>query len=1354
MVGNFLNTALARLLRFPWWGLGRTGRMLSEATMKRLKTLIICLTLSVGTLWGWDSSILRKGSNGRLVYYSDEAGNRLADFSHAGYRSGEVPLPNRPVVHTISPLAGDNTAHIQAAIDLVAALPLEDRGDILLTRGRYEVGGIVTIHSDGIILRGEGNGASADNTIIVGTGTNQRKEQGIILIKPKSLGNEIEPGTLQKVVSEFLPIGSRTIEVENASKYSVGDYLIIRHEPTEAWLEAINYGNVNGDEAVWVAGQNDLKLFFHGTVTAIVGNKVKLDTPLYHPLDRSLSEAVIYRHSGQGLVQESGVENLRVVSENSGGTDEAHAWDCVHFINARNCWAKNVVSEGFAESGFRFTKSTRSTVQNCQAVNPVSQITGGRRYNFYVGGNCHDILFKNCLATRGRHCFVGNGAAGVNGIVFTQSESRFAYSTSENHRRWGSGFLWDDIEWNSASTNTVLALYNRGDAGTSHGWTGTGLVAWNIRAPGNTIVCSEPPIGQNYAIGCDATITGGNYPRGFVEGTGQSPSIPSLYEAQLAERLTHGVGPDAPARLKVSHYANTGSRFVVLEWTDIALDETAYVLERSTNGGSSYSVITTLSANTEHFSDTSLTSSNNYTYRLKATNSIGESAYGNPVTVDLTVDELPEAVTVQAEEFTAQSGATVRWDRHGFTGFGYVDINGPNTWFELRIDGGVGGLTPMVFRYGGGETFERPCTIYVNGDNVATGSFATPGSWNAWTSETVMVDLDPGLNTVRIQPAGSTNAPNFDKVDVYATPPIYAAGETSDGKAVNAFDGNPQTFWKHHSPYGSWIQTTDSGNRQVQQYLVTSGTGPQATDPKTWNLLGSNDGGANWTTLDTRSNIVFTTRKQTKTFTVANPGTYSLYRMEVTEVGNSNTADSIQIAELSMLYEIAEPLTPNPASFAEPPYPISESAISMKATVGSSSVGSVEYYFEEVSGNPGGTASGWISSPEYTDSGLTSGYAYRYTVTLRDLPGNETAPSSALGASPYQLTTKTWNAAASGDGRWTTRTNWTGTGPAPSSVDQFIKVLFSARSTQDCFLDSAATVAQLIMGEDGDNTGNVLRLTAGADLTCGLTPFDTTNWTAVGYNRDATLSVESNARLETVSHLWIGYTSPAIGRLVVDGGTVEVKGLLGLGRSTGTGFVEIKNGGTLICDSLSFRSNSTLNLDEGALILNGNMVASVSSNYATGRITAYHGTSEIEVNYDAGSNQTTVTAKAAGYEAWATSQGTPIGNRLDDFDDDNRNNFYEYALNGNPLDPSATGVDPVLKAQNGDIYLVYLQRNNDPTLLYRIETKSESASQQWIEAEFTDVHTTPVDNLPEFNEVWTRIPPNTSALIRLTISNR
>ncbi|MBT8044556.1 MAG: PASTA domain-containing protein, partial [Verrucomicrobiae bacterium] len=89
--------------------------------------------------------------------------------------------------------------------------------------------------------------------------------------------------------------------------------------------------------------------------------------------------------------------------------------------------------------------------------------------------------------------------------------------------------------------------------------------------------------------------------------------------------------------------------------------------------------------------------------------------------------------------------------------------------------------------------------------------------------------------------------------------------------------------------------------------------------------------------------------------------------------------------------------TPDPMTFEVAPYVSSSSAISMTATTAHDPLG-VEYYFTCTAG--GGNDSGWQDSNVYTDTGLTPGVAYSYTVKARDKhPGhNETLPSSAQSA--------------------------------------------------------------------------------------------------------------------------------------------------------------------------------------------------------------------------------------------------------------------------------------------------------------------------------------------------------------------
>src|ERR1051325_1949499 len=60
------------------------------------------------------------GSNGKLTYKTTPAGDRIMDFSSAGYMGGGIALPTVPVKRTVKPSGtGDDTAMIQSAINEV-----------------------------------------------------------------------------------------------------------------------------------------------------------------------------------------------------------------------------------------------------------------------------------------------------------------------------------------------------------------------------------------------------------------------------------------------------------------------------------------------------------------------------------------------------------------------------------------------------------------------------------------------------------------------------------------------------------------------------------------------------------------------------------------------------------------------------------------------------------------------------------------------------------------------------------------------------------------------------------------------------------------------------------------------------------------------------------------------------------------------------------------------------------------------------------------------------------------------------------------------------------------------------------
>jgi alpha-mannosidase len=126
--------------------------------------------------------------------------------------------------------------------------------------------------------------------------------------------------------------------------------------------------------------------------------------------------------------------------------------------------------------------------------------------------------------------------------------------------------------------------------------------------------------------------------------------------------------------------------------------------------------------------------------------------------------------------------------------------------------------------------------------------------------------------------------------------------------ATNAFDDNVSTKWldfatNNPTTRSSWLQYqySSSAQRVVTSYTLTSANDAPERDPANWTLLGSNNGGAAWTALDSRSSQVFPNRLQTQSYSIANPAAFNVYRLRIDSVANPSTAVAVQLAEMELL---------------------------------------------------------------------------------------------------------------------------------------------------------------------------------------------------------------------------------------------------------------------------------------------------------------------------------------------------------------------------------------------------------------------------------------------------------------------
>lgn len=235
-----------------------------------------------------------------------------------------------------------------------------------------------------------------------------------------------------------------------------------------------------------------------------------------------------------------------------------------------------------------------------------------------------------------------------------------------------------------------------------------------------------------------------------------------------------------------------------------------------------------------------------------------------------------------------------------------------------------------------------------------------------------------------------------------------------------------------------------------------------------------------------------------------------------------------------------------------------------------------------------------------------------------------------------------WDPASNGitppaTGNWNVAANWTNGLP---SVVADGKAQFNIDGAAACIVDSAVTCNQLVVGDNGTTNGNLLRIVNGGSLVA----FQANNgWSAVGYNRSATMIVESGGYFETGYRLGVGWynaPAPAVSKsyLTVDGGHVVVGGggTLQIGSNTGLshgGIVTVDNGGLLECANVTIENTavSRVNIRYGTMIINGDQTANINAWKAMNPpvMTAFGGTGILVYDYNVTTpGKTTITAIA------------------------------------------------------------------------------------------------------------------------------
>lgn len=434
-------------------------------------------------------------ADGRLLYSRDALGNRVPDFGDCGYEAGRTAIPEAPVKVTLDPADGDDCARIQAAIDQVAAMPMDAsgiRGAVLLTAGEYRLSSTLKLHASGVVLRGAG--ASDTGTRLRATDPRQ-----YTLVQIGGGGSRSTlSNTTRNITDKYVPVGSRSFNVENTGNLAVGQSIVVFRPCTQAWINALGMDKLDNP---WTPGQRDISA--ERVITRIEGTRVFIDAPITTAIDTTYGGGKIYRYTWSGRIQNAGIEDIKGISsyDPSISNDEKHGWVFIGISAAENSWVRRVVSQHFGYACVSVTTGGRQiSILDSQSLDPISAPTGGRRYAFSIDGATQCLVW-NCHTRNDRHQYVtGSDTPGPHAFVSSTSDT--ALNDAGPHHRWGSALLYDRITCKGGDIN----LRNRANLGSGHGWAGGNCVVWNCKA--KTYIIQNPPTAKNWLIGSVGTVSG------------------------------------------------------------------------------------------------------------------------------------------------------------------------------------------------------------------------------------------------------------------------------------------------------------------------------------------------------------------------------------------------------------------------------------------------------------------------------------------------------------------------------------------------------------------------------------------------------------------------------------------------------------------------------------------------------------------------------------------------------------------------------------------------------------------------------------------------------------------------------
>jgi hypothetical protein len=462
--------------------------------------------------------------------------SRLPDFSFAGYRRGEEPLPSPTVTHNVQDFGATPDDDADDSDAFVRALAETDAGVIFIPAGRYIITKMLVIDKPDLVLRGAG---SDKTTLFFPTPLNDIKPNWGATTSGQRTSNYSWSGGFigirgdlqsKRLAGIAAPAkrGAMTVTVDDASAFSVGQEIeILQKDIDDNSLANHLY---SGDPRIGLEKlRGRVRTSMVTRVTAIVGTTISFDRPLRADFEARWNPAVF---QFKPTVTESGIEGIRFEYPSTpyGGHFSEVGFNAFVMGGTAHCWVRDIHIHN-ADSG-GFMSGTFNTVDGViyTSERPTDENRSSTGHHGLTNGG-HDNLFTNFdFQTRFIHDItVSRSAGNVN------SNGRGVDLALDHHRHAPHENLFTNID---AGAGTRVWRSGGGAALGAHcGARGT---FWNIRAA-NTIAPPNEKFGPwsiNF-VGVQMLVPDQMETKSrWIEHSSGDAQPMNLHEAQLQRRIS------------------------------------------------------------------------------------------------------------------------------------------------------------------------------------------------------------------------------------------------------------------------------------------------------------------------------------------------------------------------------------------------------------------------------------------------------------------------------------------------------------------------------------------------------------------------------------------------------------------------------------------------------------------------------------------------------------------------------------------------------------------------------------------------------------------------------------------------